>query len=349
MAFHQFGLLPAKVRQRIWQLTVAEDEREICLLWPTNLDIGYKNSQVLERLPLFPLTVDTAFPTAMHVCRESRATMQSASSGVRFRASAAAQCSVPFRAYHPALDTLYVGRDSMHLLNMPTMFEASSGVHPTPEQVSAMQPWFDTLKQAKSIAIEGPYLASKIENLMDISWASLKASGQDNPPPHPITIEYVVASSQFDESVAMRYLNFKQPGRRCKLVPLSPEALDRVRIYPTPLGDRDGDPVPVPQAIAGAREIACDYYGVMQGEEDYRNSLEINPCTFVERQPDGTWRECCQERTYKPLNDNFELFGSGPPVQLQDRPDPEVVRIHDVDIAFEPWMDPHTAMPRGPL
>ncbi|KAI0388049.1 hypothetical protein F5Y04DRAFT_16731 [Hypomontagnella monticulosa] len=106
--FTKFVELPIELRYIIWELNLPDDIPEVCIPWP------------LEEVPsrwepgdgasgrnkyLQPLLVDTAFPTLMHVCRESR---EAAQSHTRFRYSPIANCFVPFRAFRPELDILYV-------------------------------------------------------------------------------------------------------------------------------------------------------------------------------------------------------------------------------------------------
>lgn len=105
MVFMDLGKLPIEIRHMIWLSSISADEPEVCLLWPVVLHERHG----LDALKFAqPLLVDTGFPVAMHVCRDSRAVLQSQKlSGLRFRASSAAGCPSPYREFQPALDTLY--------------------------------------------------------------------------------------------------------------------------------------------------------------------------------------------------------------------------------------------------
>lgn len=69
-----FSDLPVEIRLTIWLLIIPDDEEEVCLLWPGHSpgSVGW-GQPPLAYLPVLPLTVDTGFPLAMHICRESRA------------------------------------------------------------------------------------------------------------------------------------------------------------------------------------------------------------------------------------------------------------------------------------
>ncbi|KAI0172195.1 hypothetical protein GGR52DRAFT_573335 [Hypoxylon sp. FL1284] len=106
--FSRFNDLPAELRYMIWRFALPGDIPEVCIPWPleegpTRSDNGHE----LPRRPKFlePFLVDTDFPVLMHVCRESR---EMAVSCTRFRYSPIAGCRVPFRAFRPELDILYV-------------------------------------------------------------------------------------------------------------------------------------------------------------------------------------------------------------------------------------------------
>ncbi|KAI1379593.1 hypothetical protein F4677DRAFT_337507 [Hypoxylon crocopeplum] len=112
-AFTRFSSLPEHVRARIWKFSLPEDTPEVCIPWPLEEDPArFAFGQVLVNPPavawtklLEPLLVDTPFPVAMHVSRESRHT---AKCNTRFRYSLVAGCPVPFRAFRPDFDILYI-------------------------------------------------------------------------------------------------------------------------------------------------------------------------------------------------------------------------------------------------
>lgn len=112
--------LPPEIRQQIWLLTIPDDQEEVCLCWPGDFPAeSHLEIELYENLPVLPLTVDAAFPVAMHVCREARAMVtDSKLSNARFRTSHVAKCMTPFRCFRPELDVLYLGHDSARLLRL---------------------------------------------------------------------------------------------------------------------------------------------------------------------------------------------------------------------------------------
>lgn len=95
--------VPPEIKIHILEFALPDDVPEVCILWPLVL-----NSD--DDFPSLPLLVDTGFPVIMHVCSEWRdLVMNTRSFGVRLRESSLAGCAVPFRAFRPDLDTLYIG------------------------------------------------------------------------------------------------------------------------------------------------------------------------------------------------------------------------------------------------
>ncbi|KAI6084440.1 hypothetical protein F4821DRAFT_170665 [Hypoxylon rubiginosum] len=99
--------LPTELRYMVWHFALPDDISEVCIPWP--LEEVPKRWRPRDDPPrstfLEPFLVDTGFPVLMHVCRESR---EVAISLTRFRYSPIAGCPVPFRAFRPELDVLYV-------------------------------------------------------------------------------------------------------------------------------------------------------------------------------------------------------------------------------------------------
>ncbi|KAK3295574.1 uncharacterized protein B0H64DRAFT_395670 [Chaetomium fimeti] len=98
--FTVFNALPFEIRQLIWHLALPDDEPEVLVLQPAHIDRPGQDA------PLEPKTVDTAFPTLMHTCHESREYVRN-HSGIRFRSPHEAGCEVPFRPFRPDLDTVF--------------------------------------------------------------------------------------------------------------------------------------------------------------------------------------------------------------------------------------------------
>lgn len=342
--FHNFNNLPTEIRQWIWQLTI-DIEPEVCLPWPLNTCIGYSETEPRDYFPQLPLTVDTAFPVAMHVCRDSRVAILHPKSGMRFRASKAAGCPTPFREYIPEYDTLYLSQEMTSMATIDSRW--------LPVQVKAMQgslelqqTWLDLVKRATSLAFEGPNLLLLGEYMREMLAASalpdengaMPAAGSFGFWPRQKRLSMVVPCSTYDERGIEWQRAFKGPGRRCKLVPVSGEALQKVHIIPDD-SHRPGDveAVTLERALRLAREN-------IYGWEDWRDwdlppdkNLEIVAQTFVEYQPDGSWTEVCKDRIFEPITHKV-LFAVSEPVPSEDRPDPEQVRGMDQDIKFNPWI-----------
>lgn len=115
MTFTLFNQLPPELRLEIWHWALPQDDTpEVCQLKLSVQNSGAApNSQEAQpeerKVVPEPLIVDLPFPAAMHVCFESRAVVLSQSSHVLFRYSEKAQVSVPYRAFRPELDQLYIG------------------------------------------------------------------------------------------------------------------------------------------------------------------------------------------------------------------------------------------------
>ncbi|KAK0729579.1 hypothetical protein B0H67DRAFT_2593 [Lasiosphaeris hirsuta] len=101
-AFEVFPQLPAELRLMIWESAAASHPTspEVCVAWPFFLR---------HDDPLQPLFVDTDWPPLLHACAEAR--IAALKSGYfRLRFSTSAGLHVPFRAFNPAIDTLYWGQ-----------------------------------------------------------------------------------------------------------------------------------------------------------------------------------------------------------------------------------------------
>ncbi|KAK6214394.1 hypothetical protein LQW54_004443 [Pestalotiopsis sp. IQ-011] len=109
-----FMQLPCELRAMIWDDSMPEDVSEVCILPPEGEETGRHIEPDDEEddddddemcCPGQSFTVDTAFPVLMHICHESRA---HALRHARLRFSPAAGVGVPFRAFRPDLDVLYI-------------------------------------------------------------------------------------------------------------------------------------------------------------------------------------------------------------------------------------------------
>lgn len=109
-AFTIFDDLPTELRCMIWRCALPDDTPEVCIPWPLDEEPvrwqpGHEPPVAPRAKFLEPFLVDTGFPVLMRVCREARGV---ATSLTRFRYSPLACCPVPFRAFRPDLDVLYV-------------------------------------------------------------------------------------------------------------------------------------------------------------------------------------------------------------------------------------------------
>lgn len=374
MPFYLFGSLPTEIRCRIWQLTIDLDpEPEVCLPWPFNLEHGYGKHQVLERLPVLPLTVDLPFPVAMHVCSEARShTLNTATSGVRFRSSSLAGCLVPFREFMPDLDTLYIGGEAFHLLNAYFGLQLTGPPDPEDDQhlvgavfsalyldgptmralnvaknKAALHAWEEMLLKCKYIAIQGAWQqkSSIAHWIYHQVWERLATSFEEcdaaNLPPFPdVTFLYVApASTPFPSSHDWQ-LRFKQPARRCRLVPLSLESQRSIVHASLASAETASEYLPLPECMEVALlRISETLDGTPEEIAYFQNNLKLVPATFEERQKDGQWVEVCKDRVFSPYKGHHCSFSSGPAVQLADRPDPTKERPLDIDDGLYPWVD----------
>lgn len=67
-------------------------------------------------------------------------------------------------------------------------------------------------------------------------------------------------------------------------------------------------------------------------EQAMVDRLEIHTRVFVEYQSDGTWYEACKDRMYA----RGYHAASRRAVPLNQRQNPELVRVHDTDAVFRP-------------
>ncbi|KAJ6788839.1 hypothetical protein PWT90_05942 [Aphanocladium album] len=340
-----FSKLPLEIRQMIWLLSMPDDEPEVCLLWPVVLHERYEGHFAVRATQ--PLLVDVGWPVAMHVCRESRATMHDQPlSGLLLRTSPAAGCPVPYRAFRPELDTLYWGGES---------FEATA------------RDWGALLRTVSLM----PVLASVESLALELRW------GFDVPGdfaryrplhlPRLRALSLVLADSTSAVVGGMR-TGFRQPARRCKLRRISREAGSKIMLRTDTLSGRGsrgggGGSAEVPLYPTGM-DFAMRRLGIEEEDFFRRTRRELftamsqssgyqllstpipEPCgpegfaqTFVEYQMDGSWKEICAERTFVELG---EMVRSGPYVPYDSRPDPTQVRVNDIDGSFDVVYDSGT-------
>lgn len=295
-------------------------------MWPVYMHAKYEGieSSPEASLPSRPFVVDTGFPSLMHVCREARAFVQNSHrSRVRFRASSAAGCPVPFRHFRPDIDAMYWGSENI-------------------EELCSMASEIPELCKVKSLAIELQWGFRHnhhvISTLIDIM-SELK------------TVSIVLpdsSDSNWPRQVGEGHEAFKQPARRCKLRLIDQEQEPVIHVDTT--GDDWATPselVPLPLALHQCRE-ALERSARTSREDNARSAgitsqshrdqrwldhLMINAQTFSEYQKDGTWREICGQRRF--IDNGRGWFMMGRYIPTAERPDPELVRVNDLDGEFE--------------
>ena len=332
MTFPIFCRFPKEIREIIWLYSLPPDEPEVCLMWPVNLyerDEGPRGMQ-----PTQPFVVDIGFPAMMHACQESRALVQNTKrSGVRFRSSTAAGCPVPFRRYRPDLDTLYWGSENFQPLIWSGAFEEQ--LHDVKSVALDIQLCF----RHQSYFVD--YLQHELDGLQNLSLVLPDSTGRKpDGNGHPDS-----DGNRHSDKIA-----FKQPARRCKLRSIPREVQDTIQVTPGfMLYDDRSEPLPLSQALRLARR------GIERGitgqdsesppihsasppdhvadEESFLQHVTIIAQTFVEYQKDGTWAEVCGERQFVERGEDTVMSGRYIPVA--ERPDPEVIRVNDLDGEFD--------------
>ena len=220
-SFALFSSLPTEVRLKIWLETISDDEEEVCLCWPGDVPAHVVEDEPLGELPVLPLTVDTGFPVAMHVCRESRALIRdSRLSGVRFRSSYLARCLTPFRRFNPDIDILYLSHDSIyHLMLFTDPDDTKLG---RTELGSAARHYYDefmgTLRATKRLAINIGLIGGHCHYIHNLFWEHVQT---------PESLSMVIAGSKpYTGKCKDPPTGFVPPGRRCRLVDVPDAARD---------------------------------------------------------------------------------------------------------------------------
>ncbi|KAK3175691.1 hypothetical protein K4F52_010046 [Lecanicillium sp. MT-2017a] len=328
-SFSLFSSLPAEIRLKIWLATIPDDQEEVCLCWPGDAPGQVVEDDPLSELPVLPLTVDTGFPAAMHVCRESRALIQdSRLSGVWFRASYLARCMAPFRRFNPDLDELYLSHDSIHHLDLFSAPPDTKLVRTEPGSAArrCYDEFMGTLCATKRLAVNIALVLSpeRSHYVQTFFWEHALA-------PERLTV-VIAGTTPCAGTGKYPPSGFVPPGRRCRLTAVTDAAGDAIVV-----GDSaDGWPptMSLEAAVLLVRESLEYWSGETPGEGALLDRVVINTKTFVEYQKDGTWQEVCMQRTYDPPLHP----GSREYVPLNRRPNPELVRVHDADYEFEPAM-----------
>ncbi len=325
-AFTLFPSLPTELRRSIWLEAVPDDEEEVCLPWPGDVPAHVVEDDPLSELPVLPLTVDTAFPVTMHVCRESRAlTQDSRLSSVRFRASRLARCMTPFRRFRPDKDVLYLSHDSVYHLLLFTSPDSTKLAQTEPG--SAARRCYDdlmrTLRATRRLAVNVALMSSHHDHIHEFLWEHVEAS--------PERLAMVIPGTAPYAGPCKDPLGFVPPGKRCRLVAV-PDAAHESVVVRAVDEHREPRAVSLGEAMRAARKELRDWCGGVPSYEATLDRLVVSAQVFVEYQKDGTWQEVCMQRMYEP----HAHPGSREYVPLNRRPNPELVRVYDADFEFRP-------------
>ena len=321
-----FSDLPVEIRLTIWLLIIPDDEEEVCLIWPGHSRGSVGEGQPpLAYLPVLPLTVDTCFPLAMHICRESRTVaLDPKAGGVRLRASHVARCMAPFRCFRPEFDVLYLDQESIFHLDLLSEQGRShlplAGPPGTPARL-CFEVFMDILRRTRRFTVP-------VARALDDGFLFLVS-------------DY------------MRYHSkAPAPASLCIVLPYTTPYLWRGNdnegpgLFVPPAAFQDDALVVVAQGgglcrVMTARQAVTDVYGLVAKEREETepweelgmlDGLELQVRVFVEHQGDGTWREACRDRMYK----GGYHSSSRVDVPLSRRPNPELVRVHDTVAVFRP-------------
>lgn len=326
-SFSLFSSLPTEIRLKIWLATIPDDEEEVCLCWPGDVPNQRAEDDPLSELPVLPLTVDTGFPVAMHVCREPRALIQdSRLSGVRFRASYLARCMTPFRRFNPDIDVMFLSHDSIyHLLLLTDPHETKLGMtEPGSTTRRCYDAFMGTLGATKRLAVNFGLVEGHSSYIFTLFREHVKT-------PESLTV-VVAGTTPYAGPDKDPPMGFVPPARRCRLVEVPDEALGGILVPVSVAGRVSTKSLNL--AVLDVRENLAHWSYDTDVECAMLDRLVINTKIFVEYQKDGTWQEVCMQRTYDPPLHP----GSREYVPLNRRPNPELVRVHDADYEFEPAM-----------
>lgn len=300
--FTVFINFPVELQNAVWALSVRDPEHEVCIVWPLAIH-GWREGEH----PVLPFMVDTAWPTAAHVCHSARTSLLR-SGALRLRHSRTAGFAVPCRAFDPAIDTLY-WRQS---------------------QAGAMQVFFRDSANATMarslchVAVELPvtYPPSELAEFVRQRAVFLR------------TLALVVPDSSDNYSVQTEFV---PPSRRCRLQDIPEERSHQITLTDVPfLEARMSRRQTLQGFLARLREnLDCHVhkFAVMGDKGTAWNArdscfggLEIKAQTFVEYTM-GQWAEVCQHRI-------LGREGRAPQVRYvsrADRKSPEEYRVLDDD------------------
>ncbi|OIW22417.1 hypothetical protein CONLIGDRAFT_222998 [Coniochaeta ligniaria NRRL 30616] len=300
--FTVFINFPVELQDAIWSLSVPDPEHEVCVVWPLAIRDWRGGEQ-----PVLPFMVDTAWPTAAHVCHSARASLLR-TGALRLRRSRMAGFAVPCRAFDPAIDTLYWGQS----------------------QAGAMQAFFRNSKNAalarslRHVAVELPvtYPPSELAEFVRQRAVFLR------------TLALVVPDSSDSYSVQTEFV---PPVRRCCLQDIPDDLSREITLTDVPFLEAHMDRrQTLHEFIEGLRAnldrhvhnftVMGDEGTAWSARDRCFRGLEIKAQTFVEYTM-GQWAEVCGRR-------KLGREGRAPQVRdipQADRKSPEEYRVLDDD------------------
>ncbi|KXX74430.1 hypothetical protein MMYC01_208889 [Madurella mycetomatis] len=324
--FMLFPKLPVEIRLMIWGLvgdSAPERVPEVCILWPFSLEVMSSDQ------PHQPFVVDTAWPSLMHACRESRE-VALRSKNLRLRFSPLAGFAVPFRNFDPEIDTLHWG--FYQVWSMFSMFRREEN-----------RPLIQSLRH---MSLETAALFNPRELFYFITLAT----------PFLRTLAFVFADSS-NQNHAKTI--FKPPARRCRLRDIPDEVANGMTIRGTPHYGQQGQSVqtslrrfmelrreelegscPQPRLM-----LTLPYEGTAWDNKQKKlHELQIKAQTFVEyewTQAKGVqWLEVCGHRR---LGNQEELRPRYIPAM--ERKNPEEYRVLDDESGWLPPENPNRPPP----
>lgn len=300
-----------------------EPEPEVCIVWP----LVIRSSLEQREQPLLPFTVDTAWPAVFHACRESREAILS-SGAFRLRHSSRAGFAVPFRAFDPAIDTLYWGKfqsDAMHhFFTDPASAALARALCHVAIEVSALYPQKLMAETIRQTAV--------CLRTFSLVLPDTKHLDEDE--------------DRLNRHAA--HISFLPPARRCRLRDLSSDVARKTTITDVPLVPAHWVRTMPLRAYMEHRRWEMDQhvrtFNVMgtkgsawSDENSSFSGLEIKAQTFVEYKgpKHERWVEVCGHRT---LNRSLGSAGEPHHIRRTHRRNPEEYRVLDEDCVLDPSM-----------
>ncbi|KAL8306100.1 hypothetical protein RB597_003293 [Gaeumannomyces tritici] len=339
MSFTAFPRLPLELRRQIWAMSMPEPQPEVCIVWPLVLARERDGPGRWEK-PALPLVVDTAWPAIMHACGEGRrAALESGDLTLRRRSAAAGDdMRVPYRAFDPAIDTLYWGEgqadamDDWLVHNGYKGYGGGGGVgvgralRHVAVNVAALEP----------MGFLGEIVRRTATGLRTLSIVLPNSGGSCG------------GGGQQQRRHKFR-TGFLPPARRCRLRELPPDVCGETSISS---GYSESYPDPPPEDLAGFVQYVLDEMSshvrrarvtgpeggtAWIAQDEYFGGLAVKVQTFVEYDGGGgggggRWEEVCGARM---LDRDLGRKTRPPHLEASERGDPTEYRVIEDDCLWE--------------